>query len=64
MKFIADDGQLKLQPFHYTERPSLVVQLDFTTKDTIFNSTQTPIAFVNLGPSDLWIDAVSLAELK
>ena len=84
VRFAADDGQLKLQPFPYTERPGQVslmfapktfkpaagdrkwqvVQLDFTTKNVIFNATQTPIAFVNLGPSDLWIDAVSLAELK
>ena len=64
MDFIADDGQLKLQIFPCTERASLVVQLDFTTKDTVINSSQTPIALVNLGPSDLWIDAVSLVELK
>ena len=46
------------------DRKWQVVKLDFTTKNTIFNSTQTPIAFVNLGTSDLWIDAVSLVELK
>ena len=80
----ADDGQLKLQPFLYTERPGQVslmfvpkmvkpaardrkwqvVRVDFTTKNTIFNATQTPIAFVNPGHSVLWIDAVSLAEMK
>lgn len=31
-------------------------------KNTIYNATQTPIAFVNLGPSELWIDAVSVKE--
>ena len=83
-RFAADDGQLKLLPFPYTERTGQVsltfapqtykpgagdrkwrvYSLDFTTKDRIFNATQTPIAFVNYGTSDLWIDSVSLVELK
>jgi hypothetical protein len=82
VRFSADDGLLKVQPFPYTERLGQVsltfapkeckpakgdrkwniIQLDFTTKNTIFNATQTPIAFVNLGPSELWIDAVSVEE--
>ena len=84
VRFAADDGQLRVQPYPYTERqrqisltfaPKLckpaagdrkwqVVQVDFATKDALFNATQTPISFVNLGPSDLWIDAVSLTEVK
>ena len=84
VRFAADDGQLKLQPYPYTERPGQVsltfapktvkpaagdrkwkvVQVEFTTKNALFNASQTPIAFVNLGPSDLWIDAVSLTEVK
>ena len=55
----AEDGQAAAR-----DRKWQVVRLDFTTKNTIFNATQTPIAFVNPGPSVLWIDAVSLAEMK
>ena len=38
--------------------------LEFTTADKPFNSMQTPVTFVNLAPSDVWIDAVSLVELE
>ena len=37
--------------------------IEFTTADRPFNSMQTPVTFVNLAPSDVWIDAVSLSEL-
>ncbi len=37
--------------------------LEFTTADKLFNAMQTPVNFVNLAPSDVWIDAVSLVEV-
>ena len=36
--------------------------IEFTTADRPFNSMQTPVVFVNLASSDVWIDAVSLVE--
>ena len=37
--------------------------LEFTTANKLFNAMQTPVNFVNLAPSDVWIDAVSLVEV-
>ena len=45
------------------DREWRIHSVDFTTADKPFNAVQTPVTFVNLAPSDVWIDAVSLVEV-
>ena len=62
-------GQVPLtfKPVTYTpkagDREWSVKELVFETPDTIFNCTQTPVVFVNLGTTDVWVDEVSIQEL-
>ena len=46
------------------DREWKATELEFRTPDRIFNCTQTPVVFVNLGTSDVWVDEVSLTEIK
>ena len=84
LRFAKDDGEMKLQPFGYSERTGQVAltfkpvtykpkagdrewsvkELDFRTPSKIFNCTQTPVCFVNLGASDVWVDEVIVTEVK
>ncbi len=38
-------------------------QIEFKTPDRILNASMTPVTFVNLADTDLWLDAVELTEI-
>ncbi|MBR4673034.1 MAG: hypothetical protein IKP00_01080 [Victivallales bacterium] len=63
-------GQVSLTFKPVTYKPEVgdrewsVKELAFETPDTIFNCTQTPVVFVNMGTTDVWVDEVSIRELQ
>ncbi len=45
------------------DRKWSVKELEFETPNAIFNCTQMPVVFVNMGTTDVWVDEVSIIEL-